>query len=178
MKWIFQGWRIKNNVEFPGVFVFGLWNFQQSKGSNTILWNIQGVELCLEFPEVKKWKIPGGLPPTPTPVWIAQAIVKRIARTKMYIKCTASYLSWWRNKVSGIYWYSKATHIQKWNVKLWFSYSKDCLVNLEKKVKTKVWKFWYRTISSTIVVANYIEFPSILDTVKMISLKKQLLKLA
>ena len=39
-KWNFQGWPRKNNVEFPGVSVFGL---GISKGSNTILWNIQGI---------------------------------------------------------------------------------------------------------------------------------------
>ena len=38
MKWNFQWWPRKNNVEFPAVFVFGL---GISKGSNTILWNIQ-----------------------------------------------------------------------------------------------------------------------------------------
>ena len=45
--WNFQGLikievafpRVKNNVEFPGVFVFGL---RISKGSNTILWKFQG----------------------------------------------------------------------------------------------------------------------------------------
>ena len=41
--WNFQG-LIKNEVEFPGVFVFG---FGVSKGSNTILWNIQGLSLVL-----------------------------------------------------------------------------------------------------------------------------------
>ena len=35
---------IKSNVEFPGVFVFGL---GISKGSNTILWNIQGLSFVL-----------------------------------------------------------------------------------------------------------------------------------
>ena len=44
MKWNFQGWPRKNNVEFPGVFVFGL---GVSKGSNTILWNIQGLSFVL-----------------------------------------------------------------------------------------------------------------------------------
>ena len=34
----------KNNVEFPGVFVFGL---EISKGSNTILWSIQGLRIVL-----------------------------------------------------------------------------------------------------------------------------------
>ena len=178
MKWNFQGWWRKNNVEFPGVFVFGLGISNSPRDLTQSCGISSGVELCLEFPEVKKWKIPGGLPPPP--IWTAKAIVKTIARTKMYIKSVASYLSWWRNKVSvkGIYWYSKATHIQNWNAELWFSYSKDCLVT-EKKIKKKVWKFWYRTISSTIVgYRNCIEFPSILNTLKMISLKKQLLKLA
>ena len=41
----------KNNVEFPGVLVFGI---GISSGSKTILWNIQGGTLfCLEFPDVK-----------------------------------------------------------------------------------------------------------------------------
>ena len=59
MKWNFQGWPRKNNVEFPGVFVFGL---GISKGSNTILWNIQGLSFVLSGIsrcKVKKWKIPG-----------------------------------------------------------------------------------------------------------------------
>ena len=34
----------KKNVEFPRVFVFGL---GISKGSNTILWNIQGLSFVL-----------------------------------------------------------------------------------------------------------------------------------
>ena len=48
--WNFQG----------GIFVFGL---DISKGSNTILWNIQGVSFALSGicrGKVKKWKIPGG----------------------------------------------------------------------------------------------------------------------
>ena len=39
MKWNFQWWKRKNNVEFPGVLVSGL---GISEGSNTILWNFQG----------------------------------------------------------------------------------------------------------------------------------------
>ena len=35
---------IKNEVEFPRVFVFGLGIY---KGSNTILWNIQGLSFVL-----------------------------------------------------------------------------------------------------------------------------------
>ena len=44
-----------------GVFVFGL---GISKGSNTILWNIQGLSFVLSGicrGKVKKWKIPEGL---------------------------------------------------------------------------------------------------------------------
>ena len=58
--WNFQGWPRKNNVEFSGVFVFGL---GISKGSNTILWNIQGLSFFLSGisrGKVKKWKILGG----------------------------------------------------------------------------------------------------------------------
>ena len=78
-KWNFQGWPRKNNVEFPGVFVFGL---VISKGSNTVLWNIQeGLRFVLSGisrGKVKKWKIPEGVskkyilnpPPSLTPVWI------------------------------------------------------------------------------------------------------------
>ena len=49
----------KKNVEFPRVFVFGL---GISMGSNTILWNIQGMSFALSGisrGKVKKWKIPG-----------------------------------------------------------------------------------------------------------------------
>ena len=49
----------KKNVEFPKVFVFGLGT---SKGSNTILWNIQGLSFVLSGiyrGKLKKWKIPG-----------------------------------------------------------------------------------------------------------------------
>ena len=58
MKWNFQGWPRKNNVEFPGVLDFG---FGISTGSNKNLWTFQGGAFCLEFPwgKVKKWKIPG-----------------------------------------------------------------------------------------------------------------------
>ena len=44
IKWNFEGLLGKNNVEFPGVFVFGLGIF---KGSNTILWNIQWLSFVL-----------------------------------------------------------------------------------------------------------------------------------
>ena len=40
----FPVWPRKNNVEFPGIFVFGL---GISEGSNTILWNIQGLSFVL-----------------------------------------------------------------------------------------------------------------------------------
>ena len=43
---------IKSNVEFPGVFVFGL---GISKGSNTILWNIQGLNFVL--PGISRGKV-------------------------------------------------------------------------------------------------------------------------
>ena len=43
-KWTFQGWPKQNNVEFRGVFVFGL-GF--SKGFSTSLWNIQGLSFVL-----------------------------------------------------------------------------------------------------------------------------------
>ena len=63
-KWNFQG-LIKNEVEFPkklqnGVFVFGLGIF---KGSNTILWNIQGLTFVLSGisrVKVKNKKFQGG----------------------------------------------------------------------------------------------------------------------
>ena len=72
MKRNFQGWPRKNNVEFTGFFVFGLWI---SKAYNTILRNIQELSFVLSGisrAKVKKWKIPGGskkyiLNP---PVWI------------------------------------------------------------------------------------------------------------
>ena len=41
---ISKGDQKKKNVEFPRVFVFGL---GISKGSNTILWNIQGLSFVL-----------------------------------------------------------------------------------------------------------------------------------
>ena len=74
-KWNFQGWLRKNNVKFPGVFVFGL---GISKGSDIILWNIQGLRFALSWisrGKVKKWKIPGAFskkyilncPPPPHP---------------------------------------------------------------------------------------------------------------
>ena len=46
MKWNFQGWPRKNNVKFLGVFVFGL---RISKGSDKILWNIQGLSFVLSW---------------------------------------------------------------------------------------------------------------------------------
>ena len=58
-KWNFQGWARKNNVEFPGVLIFGL---GISKWSSTILWTFQQRSFLLSgiFREkVKKWKIPG-----------------------------------------------------------------------------------------------------------------------
>ena len=69
-------------MEFPGVFVFGL---GISKGSNTILWNIQGLSFVLSGisrGKVKKWKIPGEFSqknilnptPFPWPVWIFSEI--------------------------------------------------------------------------------------------------------
>ena len=61
----------KNNVEFPGVSVFGL---GISKGSNTILWNIQELSFVLSeisSGKVKTWKIQGVFSkkyiPTPLP---------------------------------------------------------------------------------------------------------------
>ena len=53
---ISKGDQEKNNVEFPWVFVFGLGIF---KGSNTILWNIQGLSFVLpgiSRDKVKKMK--------------------------------------------------------------------------------------------------------------------------
>ena len=47
-------------MEFTGVFIFGL---ETSKGSNTILWNIQGLSFVLSGIfrlKVNKRKIPGG----------------------------------------------------------------------------------------------------------------------
>ena len=58
-KWNFQG-LIKNEVEFPRVFVFGLGIY---KGSNTILWNIQGLSFVLSgisWGKVKQGNIIGG----------------------------------------------------------------------------------------------------------------------
>ena len=60
MKWDFQGWLRKNNVEFPGVFVFCLGIPERS---NSILWNIQGFSFVLSGiskGKVKKWEISGG----------------------------------------------------------------------------------------------------------------------
>ena len=60
MKWNFQGWPRKNTVKFLGGFIFGL---GISKGSNTILWNIQGLSFVLSGitrGKVEKWKIPRG----------------------------------------------------------------------------------------------------------------------
>ena len=60
MKWDFQGWLRKNNVEFPGVFVFCL---GVPERSNSILWNIQGFSFVLSGiskGKVKKWEISGG----------------------------------------------------------------------------------------------------------------------
>ena len=51
---------MKWSVEFPGVFDFGL---GISKGSNTILWNIQGLSFVLSGisrGKVKKMKNPKG----------------------------------------------------------------------------------------------------------------------
>ena len=49
----FQGWPRKNNVEFPGVFIFGL---GISLGSNAILWNIQGWSYILSGISRVKYK--------------------------------------------------------------------------------------------------------------------------
>ena len=59
-KWNFLGWPRKNNVEFPGVFAFGL---GISQGFNTILWNIQGLSfLSGNFrSQVKKIKTSRGI---------------------------------------------------------------------------------------------------------------------
>ena len=67
--WNFQG-LIKNKMEFPkGDQEKIMWKFQGSvfslgisKGSNTILWNIQALRFVLSgisMGKVKKWKIPG-----------------------------------------------------------------------------------------------------------------------
>ena len=67
----------KKNVEFPGVFVFGL---GISKGSNTISWNIQRLSFVLSgIPrgKVKKLKNPGGFEKTISsnlPIWIFSGI--------------------------------------------------------------------------------------------------------
>ena len=68
-------------MEFPGVFVFGL---GISKGSNTILWNIQGLSFAwsgISRDKVKKRKIPGGgfkkvYPQQPPPVWTFSGIAQ------------------------------------------------------------------------------------------------------
>ena len=44
MKWNFQVSSRNNNVVFPGLLIFGL---AISKGSNTIMWNIQGLSFVL-----------------------------------------------------------------------------------------------------------------------------------
>ena len=73
----FQGWPRKINVEFLWVFVFGL---GISKGSNTILWNIQGLSFVLSGisrGKVKIWKIPGEFSQKyilNPPVWIFSGI--------------------------------------------------------------------------------------------------------
>ena len=81
-KWNFQVWPRKDNVKFPGVFVFGL---RISKGSDTILWNIQGLSFVLFWisrSKVKKWKIPGvfskkyTLNPPPTLFWFFYGIAQ------------------------------------------------------------------------------------------------------
>ena len=80
-KWDFRGWTSKNKVD--GVFAFGL---GISKGSNTILWNIQELSSVLSeisSGKVKTWKIPGVFskkyiptPPPPHPVRIFSGIVQ------------------------------------------------------------------------------------------------------
>ena len=81
--WNFQG-LIKSKMEFPkGDQEKIMWKFQGSvfglgisKGSNTILWNIQGLSFVLSGisrGKVKNWKIPGGFQKSISstlPVWI------------------------------------------------------------------------------------------------------------
>ena len=72
----FWGWPRKNNVEFPGVFVFGL---GISKGSNTILWNIQGLSFVLSEisrGKVNKWKIGLKNISSASPVWTFSGIAQ------------------------------------------------------------------------------------------------------
>ena len=89
-KWDFRGWTSKNKVD--GVFAFGL---GISKGSNTILWNIQELRCVFSGSsrdKVKKWKVLGEVskthillnitpfppapPPAPPTVWISPIIAQ------------------------------------------------------------------------------------------------------
>ena len=66
----------KKNMEFPGVFVFGL---GISKGSNTILWNIQGLSFVLSGisrVKVNKWKIGLKNISSASPVWTFSGIAQ------------------------------------------------------------------------------------------------------
>ena len=95
MTWNFQGWPRKNNVEFPGVFVFGL---GISKGSNTILWNIQGLSFVFSgiFRSIVNETFQGrgvekSISSTP-PVWIFSGITQCVYKTQI-VPINNSYLA-------------------------------------------------------------------------------------
>ena len=81
----------KKNVEFPGVFLFGL---GISNGSNTILWNIQGVSFVLSVisrGKVTKWKIPGGF----SKKYILNPVFKKVyPQRPQMLSCVYKY-SWY-----------------------------------------------------------------------------------